>query len=362
MMLNAAPAREKPDDELLHGSQVLQALPDGVVLCNRAGIVRFVNPAAARLLQIDADAYVGRPLATLPGGITLPGEVGHRTYEQFIKIEYEDRHCRIVPIWSEARKKAHIGFLITIKLVLLEAISVEKLREIIGYELRGPLTSITAASEILLRGLAGELSESQRDITQIIGQGSKRLAGIVNNLFAVMRFEAGHMRLFIEEVDLSQVIKDSRESKQKLIDDRNITCDVNGLPDTLNVRVDRDKLYEIVSQLLDNACRYTPAGGNIRVSVRIESDRVRCDIQDTGIGISQSVQQRIFTQSVNDYRNPLRDKIDHYSGVGLGLIIARRLVDLHGGKLWFESTVGQGSTFSFSLPISGPAYSYVQND
>nr|MDQ2996071.1 ATP-binding protein [Chloroflexota bacterium] len=99
-------------------------------------------------------------------------------------------------------------------------------------------------------------------------------------------------------------------------------------------------------------CRYTPLGGNVSINVKIDADKLSCDIRDTGIGIGDNVQSRVFVGQVNDYGNPLRDKIDNYSGSGLGLIITKRLIDLHGGRIWFESTIGQGSTFSFTLPIS----------
>ena len=352
MMSDDEPAREEMENELLRSTAVLRSLPDGVVICDRAGIVRFINPAGARLLQIDADACIRQSIGKLPGGIVLPSELGVQEYEQLIEIEYQDRRCKITPIWSEARKKPHIGFLITIKPVFLELIGLAELSSIIGYELRAPLTSIRACTELILRGLAGELSEQQREMMQIVDNASRRLFGVVDNVLAVTRLDSGRMRLFINEENISEIVNEVISSKKKLIDGRAIVCNLKESPELLIARIDRNKLHEILSHLLDNACRYTPLGGNISIDVKIAADNLSCDIRDTGIGIGGNVHSRVFVGQVNDYGNPLRDKIDHYSGVGLGLMIAKRLVDLHGGRIWFESAVGHGSTFSFTIPVS----------
>src|SRR3954454_21178075 len=120
MMANDDSAREAAANELLSSTAVLQALPDGIVLCDRAKIVQFINPAAAHVLQIDADACIGRSIDRLPGGIVLPSEIGDREYHQPIEIEHQDWRCNIRSIWSETRKKTQIGFLITIKPASLE--------------------------------------------------------------------------------------------------------------------------------------------------------------------------------------------------------------------------------------------------
>jgi signal transduction histidine kinase len=346
------PAREEMQDELLRSTAALRALPDGIVICDRAGIIRFINPAAARLIQIDADAWIMQSIEQLPGGIVLPTQPSDQGYEQLIQIEYQDQRCNIMPIWSEGRKQAQIGFLITIKPVHLEILSLEELRILIGYELRMPLTSIKGCAELILRGFAGELSEQQRGLMQIFDNASRRLFGVVSNLLTVIQLDSGRMRLFIDEENISEIVNEVIASKKKLIDERAIICDVKVSSELLSARIDRNKLHEMLSHLLDNACRYTPLGGNVSIDVKIHADKLSCDIRDTGIGISDNVQSHVFVGQVNDYGNPLRDKIDNYSGSGLGLIITKRLIDLHGGRIWFESTVGQGSTFSFTLPIS----------
>jgi len=350
-MLNNDIARGRLEDELLRGSAVLRSLPDGVVICDRAGIVRFINPAGARLLQIDVDACVGQSVGALPGGIAVPSDYSDQETGQFIEIEYEQLRCKIIPIWSEKRKQEQIGFLIVIKVVCLETISLEDLRTIIAYEFRTPLTSITGCTDIVLRALADGLSDQQRGIIQIANNQSKRLYDLINSLVSVLVFDSGRMHLSVEETNVSDIVQEVMDSKKTLVHNKDIAIEVKISSDLLLVHVDGYKLRDILSHLLDNAYRYTPSGGNVIVNVRIAADQLHCDIQDTGIGISESVQARVFTRPVNDYRNPLRDKIDHYSGVGLGLVIAKRLVDLHGGKVWFVSAVGQGSTFSFTLPL-----------
>jgi signal transduction histidine kinase len=348
-------AHEASASELLSGTAVLQSLPDGLVLCDCAGIVRFINPAGARLLQIDADAYVGQSIVKLSGDITLPTEVSDRGHEQLIDIGYKDWRCKIMPIWSTARRTSRIGFLLTIKPVYLEIIDLADLRSLVGYELRAPLTSLRGSTELLLRGLVGELSEQQRDLLRIIDHAGRKIFSVVDNVFAITRVDSGRMRLFIDDENISDLMNEVVASKKQLIDERTITCDLNILTDRLSARIDREKLREVVSHLVDNACRYTPLGGKVSIDVTIGADQLCCTIRDTGIGITEKVQSRVFVGQVNDYGHPLRDSIDHYSGSGLSLIITKRLVDLHGGNIWFESTVGQGSVFSFTLPIAEAA-------
>jgi signal transduction histidine kinase len=187
---------------------------------------------------------------------------------------------------------------------------------------------------------------------QIIDHAGRKIFSVVDNVFAITQIDSGRMRLFIDDENISDLMNEVIASKKQLIDERAITCDVRILTDRLNARIDREKLRQVVLYLVDNACRYTPLTGKVSIDVTIAVDQVCFTVRDTGIGITENVQARVFVGQVNDYGHPLRDSIDNYSGSVLSLIIAKRLVDLQGGLIWFESTVGKGSTFSFTLPIA----------
>ena len=110
--------------------------------------------------------------------------------------------------------------------------------------------------------------------------------------------------------------------------------------------------FLLIFKLLDNACTYTLQGGHVELSARCEHGSIRIDVQDTSIGLSEMGKPYVFTRFFYDHYNPLRGKVQYSSGTGLSLAIVKRLVELHGGLIWFESTEGQGSTFSFTLPVA----------
>ncbi len=219
---------------------------------------------------------------------------------------------------------------------------------LVSHELRTPLTSIEGYVDLLLGGDAGELQNEQKDFLQIIRRNADRLTLLVTDLLEVSRIEAGAIKLNIEEIDLSPLIQGVAESLRPQIENKNQTLSVSHGEDLPPIPGDANRIIQVLTNLLSNAHKYTPSGGRISVNSRLEDEDVRIEVTDTGIGLTQEEQERLFTKFFRA-ENPTTKEV---RGTGLGLWITRSLVEMHGGEIEVASNPGKGSTFSFTLPVA----------
>jgi two-component system phosphate regulon sensor histidine kinase PhoR len=212
------------------------------------------------------------------------------------------------------------------------------------------MTSIKGYTDLMLMGAAGEMSEAQRNYLQVIKNNASRLKLLVDDLLDISRIETGKTTLNREMIDLSEVIAGVVEghlrgrivNTEREINVRTVIPD--GVP---QVPADREKVTRILTNLVDNAFNYTRGSGEIAVIVHHRPDHIVVDVADTGIGIDEKNLDKIFDRF---YRSE-EDDVQMVPGTGLGLAIVQSLVAMHGGELNVKSEVGQGSTFSFSLPL-----------
>ena len=219
---------------------------------------------------------------------------------------------------------------------------------VVSHELRTPLTSIMSLSENLLGELAGPLSEKQKHYASRIQFNADRLKRMLNELLNLSKIESGKMELRPMVLSLQDLLADLVEAFQPLAQRKSIIMDLGSMERIPKVRADRDKLYEVLANLLENAIKFTPSGGTVHIGAQVLDDRhIKMKVSDTGCGISEEHLPRIFDKF---YR--VQQSSGHASGSGLGLAIAKGLVELHGGTLAVESAPGKGSHFSFTLPYT----------
>jgi len=229
----------------------------------------------------------------------------------------------------------------------------------VSHELRTPLTSINEASDLLLDRVAGDITSRQEHLLQIIKQCTQRLIKMVNNLLDLSKMEAGMMNYEFVKASINQIIRHSLEEINLLATRKNIRLEVQIEDNLPLLKMDVEKMQVVMDNLLSNAIKFTPEGGTVRIEARLvrKKDRLSgaqetrylvVSVSDTGPGIPREYQALIFEkfQGINTGRTA------ESRGTGLGLSIASHIVKAHGGKIWVESTEGQGSTFSFSLPLS----------
>ncbi|MBI3063968.1 MAG: HAMP domain-containing protein [Deltaproteobacteria bacterium] len=220
----------------------------------------------------------------------------------------------------------------------------------VSHELRIPLTSIQGYAELLLED--EQIAEAQRESLTIVKNNSDRLLGLINDLLDLSRIEAGRVDLHRRSLDLARLILEVAGSLRPLIDAKRQRLRLD-LGDALPaVWADADRVTQILTNLISNAHKYTPVEGSIVVAARRDDGFVRVDVSDSGIGLSPEERAQLFTKYFRAHdRSP-----EAGGGTGLGLVITRSLIELHGGRITVSSAPGQGSTFSFSLPaLEGPA-------
>ncbi len=217
-----------------------------------------------------------------------------------------------------------------------------------SHELRTPLNAIIGFSEVLGERLFGELNDKQAEYTEDILSSGRHLLSLINEILDLSKVEAGRMELELAAFDLPLAIDNARTFVRERATRHGITLDV-----TVDGRLgdfvgDERKIKQILLNLLSNAVKFTPEGGRIKLNARQADGSVEISVSDTGIGIAAEDQARIF----EEFRQVGADYAHKSEGTGLGLTLAKKFVELHGGKIWVESEVGKGSRFTFTLPIS----------
>jgi len=219
-----------------------------------------------------------------------------------------------------------------------------------SHELKIPMTSIKGYAKLLEMGAGGALNEQQSNFLNVIANNVDRMAQLVNDLLDVSRIEAGRIRLEIRDVHIKDVILEVVETVQNQIESKDLELTLNLAHDLPEMRADYGRIIQIVTNLLSNAYKYTPEGGQITVSAQPyngDIQGVAVTVEDTGYGISEEDQVRLFTTFFRSADERIRDE----PGTGLGLAITKKMIESHGGELSFESEVGRGSSFTFTMPL-----------
>ena len=220
----------------------------------------------------------------------------------------------------------------------------------ISHDLRTPLTAIITHGEILRDGMLGPLNERQQESVNGIISGGRQLLEMVGEILTYAKGSANRLRLSRSQFDVADVLRDATAINESLIAKRAITFQTTVAENVPPVRADREKIVHVLNNLLGNAIEFTPVGGRVWVSVTYgEREGIpehRVEVGDTGIGIAPEHFELIFQEFSQIDSTAARQ----HHGTGLGLPIARRLVELHGGRIWVESEMGAGSRFIFTLP------------
>ena len=217
-----------------------------------------------------------------------------------------------------------------------------------SHELRTPLNAIIGFSEVLKDGLFGALTPKQAEYLQDIHVSGKHLLALINDILDLAKVEAGRAELELTDVDLGACLEEALSIVRERAMRAAVDLILDAPADLGTVRADGRKVKQVVVNLLTNAITFTPQLGRVEVVARREGDRVWVDVRDTGIGIAPADQERIF-QEFEQAAKP-----SGHDGSGLGLALARSIVEVHGGRLSVASAVGRGSTFTFTLPVAGP--------
>jgi len=219
----------------------------------------------------------------------------------------------------------------------------------LSHALRTPLTVIKEASLMLQQGVFSGFPEKQEELFKVVKEECDRLISSVNRILDLSRMEAGSMSFSFKRSDIGPIIEKSIMKHSPLIQSKKINI-LREIPAHIPpLKMDVERIEEVLENLLSNAWKYTTEGGSITVSVVHDEAKNTVDISvaDNGMGIPEEGLQRVFEKfkRVDEHRGAIR-------GTGLGLAIVKHIINMHGGRIWVKSKIGEGSTFTFSLPVS----------
>ena len=337
-------------------SAILGSMVEGVAVVNASERLLFANRGFTEILGLDVLPQSGSALVEVVRQTELIEAVrevlkGEPRVETEIVTGTLRQHFFAVTVASVSAAETS-GAVI----VLHDITELRKLERVrrdfvanVSHEFKTPLTAIQGFAETLL---AGAIDDPQNRIRflEIILEHSRRLARLTDDLLKLSKMDADRLELEIRRLSVSQFVESCIETTQRPAAEKDLRISVN-LPQSLpDIAADRRRLAEVLQNLLDNAMQYTPAGGQIMVSASADGVEVTFTVSDTGIGIPQADQPRIFERF---YRVDVA-RSREVGGTGLGLSISKHLVEVHGGRIWVESEVGQGSQFHFTVPIFDP--------
>jgi two-component system phosphate regulon sensor histidine kinase PhoR len=328
-------------------ARALEHVSDGVILTDADGRVRFWNPGAENLTGIDEHGAMGRELGRLlpgwerlarqpgthPGGgaAVVPIELGHERWLSITGVDFGEGVVYAVRDVTEERA------LETMRSDFVATAS---------HELRTPMTSISGAALTLLRR-SGELAPERRDaFLEMIVSESERLSRIVDQILLASRLEAGSVEVVHEACDAAEVVGSVVEGARHRAPE-GIRLRFDPPDDLPEVDCDPDRLRQVLVNVIDNAIKFSPAGGEVRIELEPVGEALRFAVHDEGVGFDPTASERIFER----FHRLDPQQTQGIGGTGLGLYICRELVQRMGGRIWAEAERGEGASFYFELPL-----------
>ena len=367
--------RKEIEGQLQKLSRAVEQSPVSVMITGCDGTIEYVNPRFVEMTGYALDEAVGQNPRILKTGLhddvfyknlwktILAGDLWQGEIHNRKKNgETYWEHTLIAPVRGA---NAEITHFVAIKEDITESRrAAEEFRAAkeaaeaanraksdflanMSHELRTPLNSVIGFSGVLKKEFYGKLNEKQSEYVRYIEESGKHLLGLINDILDLSKVEAGKMKLEAAPVALTDVIQASVTMlrERALKNDIGLSIEIGpGLVET--IEADERKVKQILFNLLSNAVKFTPAAGSVTLSASKEDDAVRICVADTGIGIKAEDMVKLFTE-FTQLESTYTKK---YEGTGLGLALTKKLVELHGGRIWVESEEGNGSRFFFTLP------------
>ncbi len=363
LMIRNAQLVSRTVDESNLLSNILDSITNAIVTLDAEGLITRINRNAMAMLEVESDA-VGRPYRE-----AFPAEVTRAVDELLQESERQGYTMeKMVTVRLQQGLEIHVAVSISIlrdesfaprgTITVLRDMTasreLERFRKLdqlksefvanVSHELKTPLTSIKAYTEALL-DMARE--EQTKSFLKVIDEESDRLLALINDLLNVSRIQSGRIKMNLSPASPRSVVDEIMGISKVQSERHQIVLDAE--PDLPELLLDKEKMKEVMVNLISNAIKYSPKGGEVRVRLRREEANLRIDVRDQGVGIPREHQPKIFEAF---YRVDTSYTAE-IPGTGLGLVIVKAIVEHHGGSVSFESDVGKGTTFTVLLPIRG---------
>ncbi len=347
--------------ELRREDAILESMAEGILVMDARGCCVVLNQVAERILGVRREDVLGKSVKEILSMPTLNGELDP---EVFVSLRHpfettfnlSDQHIRVSAAPVLLKGVERLGVVAVLQDITREYLAEQSKREFvdsISHELRTPLTAIKGYTEVMLSGMAGELPPAFEQFLSVIRENTVRMASLTDNIISVAEIEKGHVGLRYQKVEVPGLVRELLNRYRERIEERMLTVDTDLPTDLPLVEVDPNRLRLILDNLLSNAIKFTYPDGRIIVGCRAiygtlgQPTYFSIWVSDTGIGIPLEEQALIWERFYR-VENPLSLEA---GGLGIGLTITKALVEAHTGRVWVDSTSGQGSTFTVLLPI-----------
>lgn len=348
-------ARRRAEEERNKTLAVITNFTDGLLIFDEKNKLSLVNPEAETFSGIKSKDLTNKSLPelkNLPFFKLLIEIIGPRIKKVFRKeLKLREKLVLEVTTVPIIREKAKTGTLVILHDVTRERM-IEKMKSefvtLSAHQLRTPLSAIKWTLRMLLDEDLGKINEEQRSFIEKTYSSNERMISLINDLLNVSKIEEGKYLLKVAPGDIEKIIESVINSNNEEIKKRKLKVEFKKAKEKLpQVRMDAEKIRLSFQNIFDNAIRYNKEEGTVTVSLKYGKKEIEVAVKDTGFGIPKDQQERVFSRffrAVNIIRKDTQ-------GTGLGLFIAKNIIDAHDGKIWFESEEDKGSTFYFTLPI-----------
>jgi signal transduction histidine kinase len=350
--------RRRAEEEKEKTLTIITNFSDGLLFFDVNDRLSLANPQIEAYFNVtkeDIRRFIGKKIADMQSvGLKSLVDLMSRSLQKISRKELflNENLVLEVSCLEVASRKTKIGTLVIIHDISREK-TVERMKtefvSIAAHQLRTPISAIKWTLRMILDGDLGPINDEQRDFLDKTYKSNERMINLINDLLNVTRIEEGRHLYNLVLKNLEDVIESLATNYASMLSQRNLTLTFKKPDEKLApVKIDVEKASLAISNLIENAMKYTPAGGNIAVEVAQDGSNIMVSVKDTGMGILKDQQNRIFTKYFRG-SNALKMETE---GTGLGLFITKNVVETHGGKIWFVSEEGKGTTFFFTLPVA----------
>lgn len=372
-------AEEKLRQTMVLQQAILESASYAIISTTVDGTIVSFNPAAERMLGYKAEELIGK---SNPGIFHLPEEVAARAkklstelgkniepgFDVFVAkprlgnidenewtyVRKDGSHLPVLlAVTAQRDENNEITGFLGIASDISERKKIDRMKNefisTVSHELRTPLTSIRGSLGLVAGGVAGEIPVQAKGLIDIAYKNSERLVRLINDILDVEKIESGKMDLELKQQDLMPIIEQSIEANRAYGVTYGVTFEITAAMPDAQVKVDHDRLMQVMANLLSNAAKFSPANGKVEIAVRPGKLGARVMVSDRGTGIPETFRSRIFQKFSQADSSDTRQK----GGTGLGLSISKAIIEKIGGEIGFENTAGGGTVFYFELPLAG---------
>lgn len=342
---------------------IVESISDGIIVTDEDNKILLVNRSAEKALNIKEKEVINKhfleeikeeKIFEIIKNMKEKNKINNAENHANITLKYgeEIKHYNISVKPIKDKDGTNVG-MVTLMQDITKLKEVDKMKSdfvsTVSHEFRTPLTSIGMSVGLLLEGISGDITEDQKELLDAIKEDNERLKSLVSDLLDLSRLESGKIQMDIASYDIKKIIDHSVKPFYRQAEEKNVSINIDINENVPKIKADFNKISWVLANLIGNALRYTPENGDgkIEIEVKETSNKLLVSVKDNGKGIPEEYQNKVFEKFIQ-----VRDeKGENTGGTGLGLAISKEIVNAHGGDIWIESEMGDGSKFYFTLYI-----------